>query len=136
MAAKAGLMPSTAPVTFKDHLTRIPPGVRPTIEAARRVVVEGSPKVREVIYQSRPPRSISAMWKLARYAGKSGWAIGIGAYPAYATLFFYQGSELTDPDGLLEGSGKAMRFIRLRQPSDVATASVKELVRQALELAG
>lgn len=75
------------------------------------------------------------MWKLARYAINGKNVVGIGTFTKHSTLFFYQGRELDDHSGLLQGGGREMRFITLRSPSDAERSDVKRIVRQAFELA-
>src|SRR5438034_1252327 len=53
--------------TVAGHLKHVPASVRPTVQAARRTVKAVAPKATEIAYQSRPPRSRSAMWKIIRY---------------------------------------------------------------------
>jgi hypothetical protein len=121
-------------IPISEHLRTIPPAVRPTVEAARQMVVAIAPKAREVTYQSQAPRSSRSLWKLVRYAVGDSYVVGIGTYPTYASLFFYRGRELDDKDGLLEGGGKDMRFIRLRATADAEQQAVKRLVRNAFRL--
>ena len=115
-----------------DHLKKVPPAVRPTVLAARRTVKAAAPKAKEIAYQSKPPRSKSAMWKLARYAINDANVVAVGTFPKHASLFFYRGSELDDGSGLLEGSGKDARFIRLREPKDAAQPALARVLRKAL----
>ena len=124
----------TPRVTVADHLKKVPPAVRPTVAAARRTVKAAAPKAREVAYQSKPPRSASTMWKLARYAVNEAYVVGIGTFPRHASLFFYRGRELDDGSGLLQGSGKDSRFITLNTRADADRPAVKRLVRRAFAL--
>jgi hypothetical protein len=71
------------------------------------------------------------MWKLVRYAVDGENVLSIGTYPTYATMFFYRGRELEGRSGLLEGSGKDLRFTRLRSPADLTRPALKRLVRNA-----
>jgi len=121
-------------ITVSEQMKRIPSAVRPTVQAARRTVKALAPKAKEIAYQSEPPRSKSAMWKIVRYVVDDGPVIAIGTFPTYATLFFYRGREIDDARGLLEGSGKDMRFTRLRTPADAVRPSVRRLVRRAFAL--
>ena len=57
----------------------------------------------------------------------------VGAYKAHVNLGFFRGAELADPAGLLEGSGKYMRHVKLRPGEDVDAAALTELVRVAYE---
>jgi hypothetical protein len=118
-------------ITASEHVKRIRPAVRPIVQAARRAVKAVAPNAREVVYQSKPPRSKSAMWKLVRYAVGDEYVVGIGAFSTYATIFFTRGRELDDGSGLLEGSGKDARFTRLREPADAAQPALRRVLRKA-----
>jgi hypothetical protein len=117
-----------------EHLKKVPAAVRPTIQAARRVVKAAAPAATEISYRSQPPRSKSTMWKLIRYEVDGVEVAGIGTFSTYASLYFYRGRELDDGSGLLEGGGKDMRFVRLRSPADAEAPAIKQLVRRAFRL--
>ena len=123
-------------IPVSDHLRRIPPSVRPIVQAARRTVKAVAPKANEITYRSQPPRSNRAMWKLVRYAVGGANVVGIGTFPRHSSLFFFRGRELDDGSGLLEGGGKEMRFITLRVPADAERPAVKRMVRKAFRLGG
>jgi len=128
---------STAPPpSIAEHLKNVPAAVRPTIQAARRTIEKIAPSAKEISYRSQPPRSKSAMWKIVRYSVDGADVAGIGTFASYASLYFYRGRELDDGSGLLEGGGKAMRFIRLRTPADAESAATKQLLRKAFRLGG
>jgi hypothetical protein len=129
-------MPAAAQVALSEHLRKIPPTVRPTVEAAIRTVKEVAPNADEITYRSEAPRSSRAMWKLVRYAVAGANVVGVGTFPSHSTLFFYRGRELDDGSGLLQGGGKDSRFITLRAPADAERPVVKRLVRKAFNLAG
>lgn len=59
----------------------------------------------------------------------------IALYPRYVTLFFARGVELADPHGLLEGSGKGVRHVKLRPVSRLESSEVGELIDAALAIA-
>jgi len=127
-------MPKTAGLTLSQNLKKIPPAVRPTVRAARRVVMATAPEPVEIPYQSHAPRSPSTMWKLVRYTVDGTNVIGVGAFSSHSTLFFYRGRELDDRSGLLQGSGKDLRFITLRTPADAQRLAVKQMVSKAFKL--
>lgn len=129
-------MATTGKIPLSDHLKKLPPAVRPIVQAARRTVKATAPTADEISYQSQPPRSTSYMWKIVRYAVDGSNVVGIGTFPRHSTLFFYRGRELDDGSGLLEGSGKDSRFITLRTPADAERPAVKQLVRKAFKLGG
>jgi len=57
--------------------------------------------------------------------------ISVAGYQKWVTLFFLYGAELNDPNQLLEGQGKQVRSIRLKNPSDIDTPEVEALISQA-----
>ncbi len=126
----------TGEIPLSEHLKKIPPNVRPTVQAAIRTVKHLAPKADEITYRSQPPRSTRAMWKIVRYAVDGANVVGIGTFPRHATLFFYRGRELDDGSGLLQGGGKDLRFITLRAPGDAERPAVRRMVRKAFKLGG
>lgn len=50
----------------------------------------------------------------------------------YVNLGFYQGALLPDPAGLLEGTGKALRHVKIRDPAAVADPALLTLIRAAM----
>ena len=121
-------------ISVAEQIKRIPSATRPTVQAARRTVKALAPQAREVAYQSQPPRSKSAMWKIVRFTVDDEPVAGIGTFSTYATLFFYRGRDLEDASEVLEGSGKDARFLRLRTPADAVRPDVRRLVRKAFAL--
>jgi hypothetical protein len=118
-----------------DQLEKVPPAVRPNVQAAIRTVREVAPGAEEIPYRTAAPRSNRMMWKLVRYAIDGEEVVGIGTFAEHSTLYFYRGRELDDGNGLLQGGGKEMRFITLLSPADAGRAEVKQMVRKAFRLA-
>jgi len=56
-------------------------------------------------------------------------------YPRWILLFFLQGAGLPDPHGLLKGTGKVVRSIRLESAEDLDKPAIKELMAVALQSA-
>ena len=44
---------------------------------------------------------------------------------------FYYGAELDDPEGMLEGTGKRMRHVKIRAPEDLRSPALRALVEVA-----
>jgi hypothetical protein len=59
----------------------------------------------------------------------------IALFPRWVSLFFFQGTELDDPEKLLKGSGKQARHIVLKGPQTLDEPAVKALMKQALKQA-
>ena len=58
--------------------------------------------------------------------------ISIAGYPKWVTLLFAKGTALEDPRGLLEGSGPAIRSVRLVPFEALKSQPVQSLIKGAL----
>jgi hypothetical protein len=54
----------------------------------------------------------------------------------HVTFGFHYGTSLDDPEGLLEGTGKNLRHVKLRTVEDLEKKGLKELVLNAARLEG
>ena len=48
-------------------------------------------------------------------------------------FFLFHGAELDDPDGLIEGTGRSMRHVKLRSASDIRPQQFKAFIKQSLQ---
>ena len=55
----------------------------------------------------------------------------VNAFKAHVNVGFFRGAEIADPDGLLEGTGKFMRHVKLRPERDVDARALKRLIKTA-----
>ena len=65
-------------------------------------------------------------------AGEAAFAY-VGAYAAHLNLGFYHGAGLPDPAGLLQGSGKRMRHVKLRWGEAADEAAIQALIASAYQ---
>jgi hypothetical protein len=56
----------------------------------------------------------------------------IGAHSEHVNLGFYYGADLPDPEGLLEGTGKKLRHIKVRDVDQVAKPALREMIESSL----
>jgi hypothetical protein len=54
----------------------------------------------------------------------------------HVTFGFHYGTSLEDPEGLLEGTGKNLRHVKLRALEDLEKKGLKEIVLAAAQLEG
>jgi len=57
----------------------------------------------------------------------------IGLYKGHVNLGFFHGSALPDPAGMLEGTGKKLRHIRIRDDAAIEKEAIRELIVQSLQ---
>jgi len=55
----------------------------------------------------------------------------VGAFKAHVSVGFFRGSELADPQGLLEGAGKRMRHVKLRPENQLDETALRALIDAA-----
>ena len=55
----------------------------------------------------------------------------VNAFKAHVNVGFFRGAEIADPDGLLEGTGKFMRHVKLKPERDVDPTALTKLIKTA-----
>lgn len=55
----------------------------------------------------------------------------VNAFAAHVNVGFFRGAEIADPDGLLEGTGKFMRHVKLRPEDDIDARALMTLIETA-----
>jgi hypothetical protein len=55
----------------------------------------------------------------------------VNAFKAHVNVGFFRGAEIADPDGLLQGTGKFMRHVKLTPESEVDAAGLSRLIETA-----
>jgi hypothetical protein len=56
----------------------------------------------------------------------------IGVHKSHLNLGFYYGTSLKDPAGLLEGSGKKLRHVKISEMAEAKSPAVESLLIQAI----
>jgi hypothetical protein len=118
---------SDAEPTFEDILHQSTPKIAELARKIRALILEMSP--------SHTVEFISLKDRVAAYGyGKKerDQLVYIALPKDWVRLGFYWGSDLPDPDHLLEGDGKRLRHIKVRSEQDIDKAAVRELVRVAM----
>jgi hypothetical protein len=57
----------------------------------------------------------------------------IGVYKNHVNLGFYQGVDLPDPAGVLGGTGKKLRHVKLQRVEDVNKPAIRDLIEVSLK---
>jgi hypothetical protein len=55
----------------------------------------------------------------------------VNAFRAHVNVGFFRGAELPDPRGLLEGTGRMMRHVKLRPADGIDATALRRLIRTA-----
>lgn len=123
---KKGKVETCGGHTFDEVLRGHNPEVRQIAWLARDLILSTLPKMTEVPW----PRD-----------GTVGCGVGpkkmsehfcyVAPQKAHVNVGFFYGVDLPDPKGLLEGTGKRLRHVKLRTAADVRNPVLVALVRKA-----
>ncbi len=80
----------------------------------------GGDDVREVLHDGQPTAC----------AGDAAFGY-VAVYTAHVNVGFFRGAALADPMGILEGTGKFMRHVKLKPGSDLDTVALTGLIAEA-----
>ena len=113
--------------SFDDLLTLTEEPLRPVAVALRRIILGVHADACEVVrlgdraatYGVGPRKMIDGYAYILPHAG-------------WVNLGFYRGTELPDPEALLEGTGARMRHVKIRSGDDARRPAVRALVAAAL----
>ena len=114
--------------TFADLLASTNESLRPVMQRMRTIILEVLPNASEVVrlgdgaatYGLGPRKMIEGFVYLMPFKG-------------WINLGFYQGALLPDPQGLLEGTGKKLRHVKLHNLDACERLSLRQLIRSAVD---
>lgn len=112
--------------SFDDVTAGASAAVREIAEAARALIADVMPGVTEVAW----PRQRNAGYGVGPKKMSEHFCY-LGLNKAHVNLGFFYGADLADPQGLLEGTGKALRHVKLRSLEDVAAPALRDLIQRA-----
>lgn len=108
----------------KEFLSQYPAEIASLASKACNFVAAIAPDVVE---------RVQSGWKVVIFEYNEGFC-AVAPHGRWVNLQFYAGSELPDPTNLLEGTGKAMRHVKIRQASDLS-GELSALIAAAAKLA-
>ena len=114
--------------SFQDILAIASPKLRPVCEALRQLVASLDEGFYEVVW----PKLKIASFGVGPKKMTQHYAY-IAVQSSHINLGFYHGASLRDPAGLLDGSGKELRHIKIRGVPHAESPEVSALLRQAVD---
>ena len=109
-----------------EFLSKYPADVRELVLHARALILEVMP---DTIEQLDPTANLIGYGTDRTYKGL---VCGIAIYKTYINLMFARGASLPDPDGLLRGTGKRARHIKIEKAADLEVPGVRAMLESAL----
>src|SRR5438094_2054256 len=121
------------PRELLDFLYRYDPRIQSLALGLRKVVLEELAPCHEYIFAMRS--KVVLLYGATEHVIRDG-ICQIGVFTRHVTLAFPRGADLTDAHGMLKGSGKAMRHLRLDRLSDLDRPELRAYIREARKRAG
>ncbi len=112
---------------FDAALQSFDPAIQDIARQARALIYEVLPQVVEVVWARQ--KTIGYGTGPKKMSEHFCW---IAPYKKHVVLGFNYGSELSDPENLLEGTGKRFRHVRLNTIEDVHKPSLRALIQFAI----
>jgi hypothetical protein len=113
---------------YLEFLTPFEPRVIELALATRALVLGEAPQATELIYDA-----YNAVASGYSFTGRPSDAfIHIAVYARWVNLGFNRGSQLDDPGGVLQGSGRWIRHIRIATAADLKQPYLREFVSAAV----
>ncbi len=123
LATHYGTGESAAKVTPDDILDGHSPEVRALTDQLRTLIKETLPEVREIAYPG---------WRGIGYHDlRAGYICAIFPQKNDVRLGFERGVRLPDPNGLLEGEGRQVRYVNIADSDGIQTAGLQQLLKAA-----
>ena len=120
-----------ADTQLERFIAKFEPAMQRLIRQLRRAMQRRIPAANELVYDNYnflviaycPTEKVSDSY------------LSLGANGHGVNLFFgYNGSKLADPEGLLEGTGKLNRFVRIQSAKQFASPGIQALISSAIGL--
>ncbi len=92
----------------------------------REIILSELPDTKEMV---DTPSRIIAYGASARYADL---VCAIAPFPKYVNLMFSRGASMPDPDGILKGTGKKARHIRVEEMTDAMGICIRKYLKLAV----
>ena len=110
-------------ITVEEYIkTKISTELQPIVGRLQEIMHKYTPESKQVIYYG------ALMWKRDKVMA---W---VTPAKAHISLGFYKGNEFKDKHGLLEGTGKASRHVKIKKIEDINEAALEDFIEQSLKL--
>jgi hypothetical protein len=113
--------------TFEALMDIAEPAMRPIARRLREVVVKVDPDTVEVVRLG----DRAATYGVGPKKMSEGYAYVL-PHKNWVNLGFYKGAELPDPAGIMEGTGKKLRHVKVRSVEEAGRPELRALIEEAV----
>ncbi len=114
---------------IEAYIERQAPSVQAIVRRLRELVRATLPELNEYVDRHEVIR-------YGRGSGMSEWVCYISGHKAHANLGFARGASLPDPEGLIEGTGKNLRHVKVRSVTEAERDGLRGLLAEAGRIEG
>lgn len=111
----------------EDILERCTPELREVAEGLRRLITATVSDASERAYSG---------WNNLIYSHEGSDFCYIQPQRRWVNLGFPRGASLSDPSGVLEGTGRSLRHVKIRTPQDIDREEIRALITAASHAGG
>ena len=119
---------SSAPEPYRVALRNCPPPLQDAFKVLREMVRRAAPHAQE--------RAIAGWNGVTFCSERQGFLFYIRPLKGALNLGFYRGDLLSDPQHLLRGFSRTLRFVRIREERDVQSEALRQLLEEAVRVGG
>ena len=117
-------MPKKTESPVARYIAELPDEIRRIAAGVRRIVLDTAPGITEELKWGMP------------WFSRNGRVCYLAAHREHVTFGFAKGASLSDPDRLLEGTGKSMRHVKIPTLDQLRRRQFAKWVREAVGLNG
>jgi hypothetical protein len=111
---------------FTEMAEGSPPAIRDLAIACRTLIHDVLPETVEVVW----PRQRTAGYGTGPKKASEQFC-WLAPHTEHVVFGFYYGAELPDPEGILEGTGRLMRHVKIRRAEDLGNPALRDLIEIA-----
>jgi hypothetical protein len=123
--AAAGIVTGDSSV-FEEMVAGSPTQIRDLALASRALIFDVLPQTVEVVWPQQQTAGYGTGRK--KMSEQFCW---LAPYDEHVVFGFYYATELPAPEGLLEGTGRLMRHVKIRTHADLENPALRRLVEVA-----
>ena len=132
MKAKVAAPSAVTPARQLDgFIARFSPPMAKLTKAVLKKMRERLPGTVEMVYDKANALAIG----FCPDERASSVITSIAVYTNWINLYFFEGDSLPDPDGILQGTGTMVRYVRLTRVADLDRPAVKAVMAEAIRRA-
>ncbi|MFN0017079.1 MAG: DUF1801 domain-containing protein [Pirellulaceae bacterium] len=96
---------------------------------------EAAEKLRNLIRSASRELKEEVKWGWPCYTANGQNICSLMAMKETVNFVLFLGADLEDPSGLIEGTGKSMRHVKLRSPKNINQRKFKRFIQESIRLA-